>query len=246
MENKVVLITGGTSGIGKATAIKFAQEGYDVIVNYNSFKDIEKYILEMKDIGIYERILLIKTNITSYNDCVKMIKNIIEKYSKIDVIINNAGIAIDKVVMQMEEREFDEVVNVNLKGTFNIVKAGIPYMIRKKSGRIVNISSIVGTNGNIGQVNYSASKAGIIGLTKSLAKELANKNILVNAVAPGFIKTNMTKEMTSDQIQGILNEIPLKRMGNAEEVARLIYFLGSDDNTYITGEIIKIDGGTTI
>lgn len=246
MENKVVLITGGTSGIGKATAIKFAQEGYDVIVNYNSFKDIEKYILEMKDIGIYERILLIKTNITSYNDCVKMIKNIIEKYSKIDVIINNAGIAIDKVVMQMEEREFDEVVNVNLKGTFNIVKAGIPYMIRKKSGRIVNISSIVGTNGNIGQVNYSASKAGIIGLTKSLAKELANKNILVNAVAPGFIKTNMTKEMTSDQIQGILNEIPLKRMGNAEEVARLIYFLGSDDNTYITGEVIKIDGGTTI
>ncbi len=246
MDDKIVLITGGTRGIGKATAIKFAQNGYKVIVNYTSFNDIEKYKIEMRKLAIDNNIYLIKNDITSYSGCQNMVKEVINVYGKVDVLVNNAGITKDKLLLMMDEDDFNDVINVNLKGMFNITKSVIPYMIKSKQGRIVNISSVVGTNGNIGQINYSASKAGIIGFSKSLAKEYASRNILVNIVAPGFIDTNMTNKIKEEVKENIKESIPLRRLGKPEEVANLIYFLGSDNNTYITGELIKIDGGLTI
>ena len=172
-----------------------------------------------------------------------MVKQIIEKYGKIDVLVNNAGITKDMLLMRMKKEDFENVIDVNLVGTFNITKNVIPYMMKQKSGRIINISSVVGVSGNAGQTNYSASKAGIIGFTKSIAKELASRNIRANAVAPGFIETDMTAVLSEEVKENIYNQIPLKRMGTAKEVAELIYFLGSEKSSYITGQVINVDGG---
>ena len=240
-ENKVALITGGTRGIGKAIAKKFAENGYDLIINYVSENtDLEKL---KKDINSNNEILFVRANVGDFNSCEELVKKAIEKFGKIDVLVNNAGITRDNLIMRMKEEDFDKVINTNLKGTFNVTKNVVPYMMKKKSGKIVNISSVVGVSGNAGQCNYAASKAGIIGFTKSIAKELASRNILANCVAPGFIDTDMT-EVLSDTVKDNINsQIPLKRMGSAEEIAKAVYFLAGEDNTYITGQVLNVDGG---
>ena len=240
-ENKVALITGGTRGIGKAIAKKFAENGYDLIINYVSENiDLEKL---KKDINSNNEILFVRANVGDFNSCEELVKKAIEKYGKIDVLVNNAGITRDNLIMRMKEEDFDKVINTNLKGTFNVTKNVVPYMMKKRSGKIVNISSVVGVSGNAGQCNYAASKAGIIGFTKSIAKELASRNILANCVAPGFIDTDMTEVLNDTVKENINNQIPLKRMGTAEEIAKAVYFLAGEDNTYITGQVLNIDGG---
>lgn len=242
-ENKpVALITGGSRGIGKAIAIKFAKEGYDVVINYvSSSTDTEALKNEFEALGA--KTLLIKTDVTNFEDCENMVNEAIQEFGKIDVLVNNAGITKDNLLMRMKEEEFDKVISINLKGTFNVTKAVIPYMMKKREGRIVNISSVVGVSGNAGQSNYAASKAGIIGFTKSVARELASRNILSNAIAPGFIATDMTSVLNDTVKENINNQIPLKRMGSAEEVAEVVYFLGGKNNTYITGQVLNVDGG---
>ena len=243
-EKKVAFITGGTRGIGKAIAKIFSDNGYNLVINYVSEKtDLKKLEDDLKNDN---EILFVRANVGEFDSAENAVKEAIEKFGKIDVLVNNAGITRDNLIMRMKEEEFDQVINTNLKGTFNVTKNVVPYMMKKRSGRIVNISSVVGVSGNAGQCNYAASKAGIIGFTKSLAKELASRNILANAVAPGFIDTDMT-ECSNDTVkENINNQIPLKRMGTPEEIAKAVYFLGSSDNTYITGQVINIDGGMLI
>ena len=243
MDKKVALITGGSRGIGKKIAEKFARNGYNIVINYVSEKtDVNKLESDLSQNGKVE-VLCIKCDVTDFNSCQEMVKEAVNKFGKIDVLINNAGITKDNLLMRMKEEDFDKVINVNLKGTFNMTKNVISYMIKKRSGRIVNISSVVGVSGNSGQANYAASKAGIIGFTKSVAKELASRNILANAVAPGFIETDMTDVLSESVKESIYSQIPLKKMGKPEEVANAVYFLGSDENTYITGQVLNVDGG---
>ena len=241
-EKKVAIITGGSRGIGKEIAKKFAKENYNLVINYVSEKtNTEELKKEFEAFGA--EVLFIKTNVTSYEECEKMAKDAINKFGKIDVLVNNAGVTKDSLLLRMKEEDFDTVINVNLKGTFNVTKACIPYMMKKKSGKIVNISSVVGISGNSGQANYAASKAGIIGFTKSVAKELASRNILANCVAPGFIDTDMTSVLSDSVKENINVQIPLKRMGSSEEIANSVYFLAGEENTYITGQVLNVDGG---
>lgn len=244
-EKKVAIITGGSRGIGKEIAKKFAKENYNLVINYVSEKtNTEELKKEFEAFGA--EVLFIKTNVTSYEECEKMAKDAINKFGKIDVLVNNAGVTKDSLLLRMKEEDFDTVINVNLKGTFNVTKACIPYMMKKKSGKIVNISSVVGISGNSGQANYAASKAGIIGFTKSVAKELASRNILANCVAPGYIATDMTNGLSDAVKESINNQIPLKRVGMPEEVAKAVYFLAGEENSYITGQVVNVDGGMLI
>lgn len=241
-ENRVVLITGASRGIGKEVAKKFAENKYNLALNYASDKvDIESLKKEFEQYSV--EVSFIKANVANFSECEDMVNRIIEKYGKIDVLVNNAGITKDNLLMRMKEQDFDDVINVNLKGTFNMTKNVVPFMMKKKYGKIVNVSSVVGIAGNAGQCNYSASKAGIIGFTKSMAKELASRNINVNAIAPGFIATDMTSVLSDSIKENINAQIPLKRMGTAKEVANLIYFLSSEQSDYITGQVIHVDGG---
>lgn len=243
MDKKVAFITGGSRGIGKEIARKFAENGYNIVVNYVSDKtDVTKLENELNQNGNVE-VLCVKGDVTDFAACEEIVKNAIEKFGKIDVLVNNAGITKDNLLMRMKEEDFDKVINVNLKGTFNMTKNVISYMMKQRNGRIVNISSVVGVSGNAGQANYAASKAGIIGFTKSIAKELASRNILANAVAPGFIETDMTDVLSDTVKESIHSQIPLRKMGKAEEVANAVYFLGSEENTYITGQVLNVDGG---
>ena len=240
---KTVLITGGSRGIGKAVAMKFAENGYKIIINYVSDKtDTEQLKKELLQAGAAD-ILLIKEDVSNSEDVKNMVKETIEKFEKIDVLVNNAGITKDNLLMRMSEEEFDKVIQINLKGTYLVTKEVTRYMMKKKKGSIVNLASVVGVAGNAGQCNYAASKAGIIGLTKSVAKELASRNIRANAVAPGFIETDMTNVLKDEIKENINSQIPLKRMGTAREVAELVYFLGEDSSSYITAQVINVDGG---
>lgn len=240
---KTVLITGGSRGIGKAVAMKFAENGYKIIINYVSGKtDTEQLKKELLQAGAAD-ILLIKADVSNSEDVKNMVKETIEKFEKIDVLVNNAGITKDNLLMRMSEEEFDKVIQINLKGTYLVTKEVTRYMMKKKKGSIVNLASVVGVAGNAGQCNYAASKAGIIGLTKSVAKELASRNIRANAVAPGFIETDMTNVLKDEIKENINSQIPLKRMGTAREVAELVYFLGEDASSYITAQVINVDGG---
>lgn len=239
---KVALITGATRGIGKQIALTFAKEGYDIAINYrkenaeltNTKKEIEENNVKC---------LAVQGDVSNFDDCERFVKEIIDKYEKIDVLVNNAGITKDMLLMRMKKEDFEQVIDTNLVGTFNVTKNVIPFMMKARTGRIINISSVVGISGNAGQTNYSASKAGIIGFTKSLAKELASRNILVNAVAPGFIETDMTDVLKDEIKEGISKTIPLKRMGTTQDVANVVKFLASDDSSYITGQVISVDGG---
>ena len=241
-ENKVALITGATRGIGKEIALELARNGFNIAANCRNINDS---LNEMKkEIESYNvKCEFVEADVANFEQCEKMVKQTIEKLGKIDVLVNNAGIIKDNLLLRMTKEEFESVIDVNLVGTFNVTRHVIPYMVKQRSGRIINIASIVGVMGNAGQTNYSASKAGIIGFTKSLAKEVASRNILVNAVAPGFIRTDMTKSMTDEHEDKINALIPLKRVGAPKEVAKVVRFLSSDDSSYITGQVINIDGG---
>ena len=241
-ENKTVLVTGGSRGIGKEIALKFAKQGYDVIINYVSDKtDTEELKKELEANG--GKALIVKADVTNPEQIENLVKTAIETFGKIDVLINNAGITKDNLLMRMSEEEFDKVIEVNLKGTYLMTKAVTKYMMKKRQGSIINLSSVVGVTGNAGQCNYAASKAGIIGFTKSVAKELASRNIRANAIAPGFIATDMTDVLSDEIKETIQNQIPLKRMGNAKEVAELAYFFFFLQSSYITGQVIHVDGG---
>lgn len=239
---KVAVITGGTTGIGKQIAITLAQNGYDIAIIYlPENEEVLKTKNEIESTG--NECFMVRGDISKFDECEDAINQIIKIYNKIDVLVNNAGITKDMLLMRMKKEDFEQVIDVNLKGTFNVTRNVIPYMIKEKSGKIINIASVVGMAGNAGQTNYSASKAGIIGFTKSLAKEVASRNILVNAVAPGCIKTNMTDVLNDKIKENIIQTIPLKRIGMPQDVANLVEFLASDENNYITGQVINVDGG---
>ena len=242
MENrKVAVITGGNRGIGFAIATKFAQNGYDIAITYVASVDKEELEKHFNEFGA--KLLLVESDVSNFASCEEATKQIMDEFGRIDVLVNNAGITKDNLLLRMPEEDFDKVISVNLKGTFNMCKHVSALMMKQKHGKIVNISSVVGVCGNAGQVNYSASKAGVIGITKSMAKELASRNIYVNAVAPGFINTNMTEVLSAKVKEAINAQIPLKRMGEAEEIAKVVYFLGSDESSYVTGQVINVDGG---
>lgn len=242
-DNKVALITGGSRGIGEKIAERFALAGYNLVINYvSNIENVEELEAKIKGNANIE-ILFIQSDVTSFESCENMVNEAIKKFGHIDVLVNNAGITKDTLLMRMKEEDFDKVINVNLKGTYNVTKNVISYMMKQKYGKIVNISSVVGVSGNAGQANYAASKAGIIGFTKSVAKELASRNILANCVAPGFIKTDMTDVLSDSVKESINSQIPLKKMGTAEEIANAVYFLGNEENTYITGQVLNVDGG---
>ncbi len=240
--SKVAFITGGTRGIGKQIAITLAKEGYDIAINYRKenedLKDTKQKI-EMQNVKCFT----VQGDVSNFDDAERMVKEILEKFNKIDVLVNNAGITKDMLLMRMKKEDFESVIDVNLVGTFNITKNVIPCMMKNRNGRIINVSSVVGISGNAGQSNYSASKAGIIGFTKSLAKEVGSRNILVNAVAPGFIETQMTDILKDELKEEIIKTIPLRKMGTVQDVANVVKFLASDDSSYITGQVINIDGG---
>ena len=220
-DKKVALITGGTRGIGKAIAIKFAKQGYNLVINYVSDKtDVKELEEEFKQYN--SETLFIKTDVSKFDDCEKMVKDAIEKFGHIDVLVNNAGITKDNLILRMSVEDFEKVIDINLKGTFNVTKNVVPYMMKKRIGKIINLASVVGVSGNAGQCNYAASKAGIIGFTKSIAKELASRNILANCVAPGFIDTDMTSVLTDAVKESINTQIPLNRMGISEEIANTV------------------------
>ena len=240
--DKCALITGATRGIGKQIAITLAKQGYNIALNYRKEnEELENTKKEIEKIGV--QILAVKGDVANFEDCENFVKQVIERFGQIDVLVNNAGITKDMLLMRMKKEDFEQVIDTNLVGTFNVTKNVVPYMMKARSGRIINISSVVGISGNAGQTNYSASKAGIIGFTKSLAKEIASRNILVNSVAPGFIETNMTDVLKDDVKQEIAKNIPLKRMGTTQDVANVVKFLASDDSSYITGQVINVDGG---
>ena len=239
---KCALITGATRGIGKQIAITLAKQGYNIALNYRKEnEELENTKKEIEEIGV--QVLAVKGDVANFEECENFVKQVIERFGQIDVLVNNAGITKDMLLMRMKKEDFEQVIDTNLVGTFNVTKNVVPYMMKARSGRIINISSVVGISGNAGQTNYSASKAGIIGFTKSLAKEIASRNIFVNAVAPGFIETNMTDILKDDVKQEIAKNIPLKRMGTAQDVANVVKFLASDDSSYITGQVINVDGG---
>lgn len=240
--SKVAFITGGTRGIGRQIAITLANSGYDIAVNYRTEnEDLAITKTEIEKCNV--KCLPVQGDVSSLEDSENMTKQVIEQLGRIDVLVNNAGITKDTLLMRMKKEDFEDVLQVNLVGTFNVTKSVIPYMMKQKEGRIINLSSVVGISGNAGQANYAASKAGIIGFTKSLAKEMGSRNILVNAVAPGFIETQMTDVLKDEIKEEIKKTIPLKRMGTVEDVANVVKFLASEESSYITGQVIQVDGG---
>ena len=244
-ENKIVLVTGAGRGIGASIAKRFASEGAEVIVNYSGNDEAaQKTVDEITATGGQAQ--KYKCSVNDSESVKVMIDEIIKKFGRIDILVNNAGITKDGLMLRMTDEDFDRVIDVNLKGTFNCTKYVSKYMLKQKSGKIINISSVVGLSGNAGQVNYSASKAGIIGITKSAAKELSSRGITVNAVAPGYVVTDMTKVLSDNIRNEILKNIPLQRMGNVEDISNCVAFLASEDASYITGQVISVDGGMHI
>lgn len=239
---KVALITGASRGIGKAIALKFANEGYDIVINYIGNPDealeVQK---ECQAFGV--QTIIHEGDVTDYEAMDEMMKTVLEKLGSIDVLVNNSGITKDQLLLKMNTQSFMDVIDVNLKGTFNTIKAVSRIMMKQRTGVIINMASVIGIIGNVGQANYAASKAGVIALTKSVAKELAPRHIRANAIAPGFIATKMTDVLSDDTKTAILNNIPLQHMGEPEDVANVAYFLASDQAKYITGQVINVDGG---
>lgn len=242
LSGKTALVTGAGRGIGAAIAKKLADKGATVIINYSGNDKAAQNTLD--DIAADgNKAEIYKCNVADYEEVEQMIQYVVQKYKKIDILINNAGITRDGLIMRMSEKDFDDVIDVNLKGTFNCIRHVARQMIKQRCGRIVNMSSVVGIAGNAGQVNYAASKAGVIGITKSAAKELAARGITVNAIAPGYIDTDMTRVLSDDIKDGIVSQIPLKRMGQVSDIADAAVFLVSDRASYITGQVLSVDGG---
>ncbi len=240
-ENKVALITGGGRGIGRSIAMLFAQEGADIVIGDVNMADAEKTCLDIEAMG--RKSLALELDVTDYQKVEAGVNKILDKFAKVDILVNNAGITKDNLMLRMSDADWDVVIKVNLKGTFNCTKAVSRVMMKQRSGKIINIASIIGIIGNAGQANYSASKAGIIALTKTTAKEFASRNININAVAPGFIQTDMTAKLSEDVKQKMLAMIPLNKLGSPNDVANACLFLASEDAAYITGQTIVVDGG---
>ena len=238
LKGKTAVVTGAAKGIGKAIAVRFAQEGCNIVLNYRSSVD-EEVIKEIESYGV--ECFPVKGDVSKFEDAEALIKGAKEKFGSVDVLVNNAGITKDGLLMRMSEENFDAVINTNLKGTFNTIRHASNVMLKQRSGAIINMASVVGEIGNIGQANYSASKAGVIGLTKTTARELASRGITCNAIAPGFIETDMTAVLKEDIKTAMAAQIPLKRFGQAEDVAEAAVFFAK--NRYITGQVLNVDGG---
>ncbi len=244
LEGKVAVITGSSRGIGAKTAIKLAEAGANIVVNYPFIaekENAESVVSKIRDMG--QKAIMIEANVAELDQAKNLIKKGLHEFDKIDILINNAGITRDKLLLRMKEKDWDDVMDVNLKGVFNCTKAITKQMMKQRSGKIINLASVVGIMGNAGQSNYSASKAGVIGFTKSVARELAARGVTANAVAPGFIKSHMTEELSEDVKQSMLETIPLNEFGRQEDVASLILFLASSAADYINGQVINVDGG---
>lgn len=237
-KDKVTIVTGGAKGIGKAIAVAFAKQNSNIVINYRTSAP-DDVIKEIESFGV--KCLAIQGDISDFNQASNIVEQVLKTFNRVDFLVNNAGITRDNLVMRMSEEDFDAVINTNLKGCFNMTKHCSKVMLKQKSGSIINISSVVGLTGNIGQINYSASKAGMIGMTFSTARELASRGITCNAIAPGFITTDMTDILPESIKESVINNIPLKRFGNVEEIAQTAIFLAS--NKYITGQVIAVDGG---
>ena len=241
LENKVALVTGAGRGIGRAIAIALAKEGAEVVVNYNGSEERAKEVKQtIEENG--GKASIYKCNVSDFEACEAMIKDIVKEHGRLDILVNNAGITKDGLIMKMKEEDFDSVLNVNLKGTFNTIRHSARQMLRQKSGKIINISSVSGILGNAGQANYAASKAGVIGLTKTMARELGSRGITVNAIAPGFVDTEMTGVLSEEIRENACRQIILGRFG----IANVAVFLASDKADYITGQVISVDGGMNV
>ena len=242
LEGKKALVTGASRGIGRAIALALAAAGADVAVNYAGSEAAAKEVAaEIEAMG--RKAFIVQADISSHEASTAMVDAVVKEFGRLDILVNNAGITRDGLLMRMKEEDWDAVLNTNLKGVFNCTKASIKYMMKQRAGRIVNISSVVGLMGNAGQANYAAAKAGVIGFTKAVAKEVAARGITVNAIAPGFIKTDMTSVLSEKVVAGLVANIPLSRLGETEDIAKAALFLVSDDANYITGQTLHVDGG---
>jgi 3-oxoacyl-[acyl-carrier protein] reductase len=245
LKGKVAVITGGARGIGFAISKRLAETGADIVMNdVIDESDVTKSIKAVQALGA--EVIYVQADISQTEQAKELIEETIKKFGHIDILVNNAGITRDSLIVRMSEKDWDDVIAINLKGTFNCIQVAAKYMIKQRSGAIVNISSVVGVYGNAGQANYSASKAGVIGLTKTSAKELASRGIRVNAIAPGFIETEMTKKLSEETRKVVIERIPLGKFGSPNDVASLACFLASEEATYITGQVIGLDGGLVI
>ena len=242
LESKVAIVTGGSRGIGKAICQSFAENGCDIALTYNNSKEsAENLADDLNKMGVKAKAY--KSDASSFDDSSKLVDDVISDFGKIDVLVNNAGIKKDNLLMRMDKEDFDTVINTNLSSVFNLTKSSIRTFLKQRSGSIINISSVVGVKGNAGQSNYSASKAGIIGFSKSIALELGSRNIRSNVIAPGFIETDMTDSLSEDVINSWKENIPLKRGGSPSDVGNACVFLASDLSSYITGQVLHVDGG---
>ena len=241
LEGKIAVVTGASRGIGRAIAIRLAGEGATVVINYNGSKEKAEEVKQEIE-GAGGKAAVCQCNVADFDQCQAFIQKVIDEFERIDILVNNAGITRDGLLMKMSEEDFDQVIETNLKGAFHTIRFASRQMLRQKSGRIINLSSVVGVTGNAGQANYAASKAGVIGLTKSAARELASRGITVNAIAPGFIETDMTSVLSEKVKEGAAAGIPLGAFGKPEDVAAAAAFLASDEAGYITGQVLHVDG----
>ena len=241
LKGRVALITGAAQGIGKSIALLLAQNGADIVVSDINLERAEETAKEIESIG--SQAMAIKVDVANLKNVEQMVEAILEKFGKIDILVNNAGITRDKLILRMTEEDWDAVLNVNLKGTFNCTKVVVRHMAKQRSGKIVSIASVVGEMGNAGQANYSASKAGVIGLTKTIAREFAQRRINVNAIAPGYIETPMTEILPEKVKEELKSLIPMERLGKPEDVAEAVLFLVSEESNYITGQVLNVNGG---
>ena len=241
-EKKIAVVTGGARGIGKAIALELAKAGNLVVINYNGSEEKARETkAEIEAAGGQADIL--QCNVADFDACEAFFKAVAEKYGRVDILVNNAGVTKDGLLMKMSEEDFSRVVDINLKGTFNCIRHVSRMMLKQRSGRIISLSSVVGLRGNAGQANYCAAKAGVIGITKSVAREMASRGITVNAIAPGFIRTEMTDVLRDDIKKTLMEQIPMKNFGEVEDIANTVAFLASEDARYITGQVISVDGG---